>query len=345
MRRSRSSARFSPRRMRGRRLHGTGSSAAVRARSTRAPSFDRGYERLRRERGRPPHQGPADASKGRARPATTAPTTPLSMRRYVPDRRQAVRVSTCVGTSMAGTTRPAVDDGCACGLDSSGKVTAYEVIAWQPPAPGRFGAGSEAVGFPIGPVVSGPTPAANGEPYGTANMSAGQPHLRLRGQHRQSARQDEFDPDAVPLRDDARSRLRAAVVGVRADDGRACLRGQDGPDRVPRSSRFQPPLGRRSDCRRPSGQLEAESGRLELSDSNVVTGGGVSLTTSSPTAPWSPTSPSTRRPARSVVTHLDAGPENGFSLGLDLVANQMSGNLIMATGRTLHEQMKFNTNA
>ena len=38
-----------------------------------------------------------------------------------------------------------------------------------------------------------------------------------------------------------------------------------------------------------------------------------------------------------------AAQESGFSLGPDLVANQMSGNLIMGTSRTLHEQMNFNT--
>jgi nicotinate dehydrogenase subunit B len=80
-----------------------------------------------------------------------------------------------------------------------------------------------------------------------------------------------------------------------------------------------------------------------LSDRKVVTGRGVSLTTEQAYGAVIADVTVDKAKGTVVATHMYAAQESGFSLGPDLVANQMSGNLIMATGRTLHEQMNFNT--
>jgi CO/xanthine dehydrogenase Mo-binding subunit len=76
---------------------------------------------------------------------------------------------------------------------------------------------------------------------------------------------------------------------------------------------------------------------------NVVTGRGVSLTSEQSYVAVIADVTVNKKTGKVTVTHMYAAQENGFTIGPDLVANQMSGSMIQATSRTLHEQMAFNT--
>jgi CO/xanthine dehydrogenase Mo-binding subunit len=239
---------------------------------------------------------------------------------------------------------PAVLMDVRAGLDANGKVTAYEVTGWQPPAPGTVQApGSEAVGFPIGPVVSGPTPAANGEPYGTANMSA-------------------VNLTSVYAGNIANQRVKTNSIRMLFRSG--TMRGpgfvqpswafEQMMDELAYAAKTDPIAFRAAHVSNPrwaavltavaqAANWKPRVAASSLSDKNIVTGRGVSLTTEQSYGAVIADVTVNKTTGKVLVTHMYAAQENGFSLGPDLVANQMSGNLIMATGRTLHEQMKFNT--
>ena len=230
------------------------------------------------------------------------------------------------------------------GLDANGKMTAYDITAWQPPAPGTVQApGSEAVGFPIGPVVSGPTPAANGEPYGTANLSA----VNLTSVYAGNIANQRVTTNSMRM---------LFRFGTMRGPGfvQPSWAFEQMMDELAHAANMDPIAFRAAHVSNPrwatvltavaqTANWKPKVAASNLSDDEVVTGRGISLTTEQAYGAVIADVTVNKSTGKIVVTHMYAAQESGFSLGPDLVANQMSGNLIMGTSRTLHEQMNFNT--
>ena len=80
-----------------------------------------------------------------------------------------------------------------------------------------------------------------------------------------------------------------------------------------------------------------------LSDANVVTGRGISVTAETVYGAVVADITVNKKTGKVVVNHIYAAQENGFTVGPDLVQNQMSGSVNQATSRVLFEEMAFNT--
>jgi CO/xanthine dehydrogenase Mo-binding subunit len=228
------------------------------------------------------------------------------------------------------------------GLDASNKLTALKVTAWEPPAPGTVQApGSQELGFPIGPVATPViVPAANGEPYGTANLSS----------------TSGYTANIPNWRITTNSTRMMFRYGTMRGPGfiQPSWANEQMMDELAYAANMDPVDFRRRHVTDPrwlavlDAAADAAGWQPRVANSarqtgEVVTGRGVSLTSEQSYVAVIADVTVNKKTGKVTVTHMYAAQENGFTVGPDLVANQMSGSMIQATSRTLHEQMAFNT--
>jgi CO/xanthine dehydrogenase Mo-binding subunit len=238
---------------------------------------------------------------------------------------------------------PAVLMDVRAGLDAGGRVTAYDVTAWQPPAPGTVQApGTEAVGFPIGPVSGANTTAANGEPYGTANLSA----VNLNSTYAGNIPNQRIRTNSIPMLFRSGTMRGPGFV-------QPSWAFEQMMDELAYAAKMDPIAFRQAHVGNPrwagvlSAVAEAANWKPRVAASNlseraVVTGRGVALTTEQTYGAVIAEITVDKGTGKITVTHMYAAQDSGFAVGPDLVANQMSGNLIQGVSRTLYEQMTFN---
>jgi CO/xanthine dehydrogenase Mo-binding subunit len=226
------------------------------------------------------------------------------------------------------------------GLDANGKMTALKVTAWEPPAPGTVQApGTQEVGFPIGPVATPViTAAANGEPYGTANLSS----------------TSGYSANIPNWRITTNSTRMLFRFGTMRGPGfiQPSWANEQMMDELAYAANMDPVDFRRAHVTDPrwlavlNAVAEAANWRPRVANSvkqtgDVVTGRGISLTSEQSYVAVVAEVTVNRKTGKVTVTHMYGAQENGFAVGPDLVENQMSGSMIQAISRTLHEQMTF----
>ena len=229
------------------------------------------------------------------------------------------------------------------GIDANAKVVAWDVTAWEPPAPGTVQApGSQDLGFPIGPVASPViVPAANGEPYGTASLSS----------------VSAYQPTATAnWRITTNSTRMMFRFGTMRGPGfnQPSFANEQMMDELAYAAGMDPVAFRKSQVTDPrwmavlDAATEAAAWQPKVANSvkqsgNLLKGRGVSLTTEQSYGSVVADVTVNKKTGKVVVTHLYAAQENGMTVGPDLVKNQMSGSMTQATSRVLQEQETFNS--
>ena len=236
---------------------------------------------------------------------------------------------------------PAVLMDVRAGLDANNKITAWDVVAWEPPAPGTVQApGTQELGFPIGPVASTViTPAANGEPYGTANLSS------------VSAYQPNY-PNWRVTTNSTRMMFRSGTMRGPGFN-QPSFANEQMMDELAHVAGMDPVVFRKNHVSDPrwmavlDAATQAAGWQPKVANSikqtgDVVKGRGISVTTEQSYGAVVADVTVNKKTGKITATHLFAAQENGFTVGPDLVQSQMSGSMIQATSRLLHENLSFN---
>jgi nicotinate dehydrogenase subunit B len=236
---------------------------------------------------------------------------------------------------------PAVLMDVRAGLDANNKITAWDVVAWEPPAPGTVQApGTQELGFPIGPVASTViTPAANGEPYGTANLSS----------------VSAYQPNYPSWRVTTNSTRMMFRSGTMRGPGfnQPSFANEQMMDELAHLAGMDPVEFRKNHVSDPrwlavlDAATQAAGWKPKVANSinqtgDVVKGRGISVTTEQSYGAVVADVTVNKKTGKITATHLFAAQENGFTVGPDLVQSQMSGSMIQATSRLLHENLSFN---
>ena len=226
------------------------------------------------------------------------------------------------------------------GLDTNGKIVAWDVNGWVPPNVGTIQApGTEDVGVPIGPVaVATVTPAANGEPYGTTSLNT----------------QSTYTPNFKNWRTTTNSTRMLLRSGTMRGPGivQPSWASEQMIDELAHAANMDPVAFRLAHITDPRWQTvltaaaqaanwQPKVAASNVSDANVVTGRGVSVTAESVYAATIADITVNKKTGKIVVNHVYAAQDNGFTVGPDLVKNQMSGSVTQAVSRVLLEEMPF----
>ncbi|HEX4520142.1 MAG TPA: molybdopterin cofactor-binding domain-containing protein [Gaiellaceae bacterium] len=228
------------------------------------------------------------------------------------------------------------------GIDANNKVVAWDVTAWEPPAPGTVQApGTQELGFPIGPVATSViVPAANGEPYGTASLSS----------------VSAYQPTATAnWRVTTNSTRMLFRFGTMRGPGfnQPSFANEQMMDELAYAAGMDPVQFRLNHVTDPrwmavlTAVTQAANWQPKVASSvkqtgNVVKGRGISLTVEQSYGSVIADVSVNMKTGKVSITHLYAAQENGMTVGPDLVKNQMSGSMIQAASRTIQEQETFN---
>jgi CO/xanthine dehydrogenase Mo-binding subunit len=235
---------------------------------------------------------------------------------------------------------PAVLMDVRAGIDANGRVTAWDVVAWEPPAPGTVQApATQEVGYPIGPVaVATPTPAANGEPYGTASLSSVSAYSAALTNWRITTNSTRMMFRSGTMRGPGFNQ--PSFANEQMMDELAYAAGVD-PVQFRRNHVSDPRWLAVLDAAAQAANWQPRAAHSVKQTGNVVTGRGVSLTSEQSYCCVIAELTVDRTSGKIKVTHVVAAQENGFTVGPDLVQNQMTGSITQATSRVLWENMTF----